>query len=243
MIITSFDPGRDTSYARFDTQKPWDITVGLVDQIGVGRLLRPCPIHIAVLIRQSEHVIVEEVGARPEQGVSAMFTFGLCVGTVLGAISAWRRPLVLVTPQQWKKSSKLGGLGKDEAKTAARRYATELWPQQQTVFRVKGNHGMAEAALMARWYFLEGPGRDVSIEDGSPMRLATPAGAHAAVIAASELTKILIAKMPAKKRIVKAIPGDTVAAATQDQCNGELQTVADAAFVEYCDEDIDEVAA
>ena len=29
---------------------------------------------------------------------------------------------------------------------------------------MKSNHGLAEAALMARWYFLAGPGRDVGID-------------------------------------------------------------------------------
>jgi hypothetical protein len=68
----------------------------------------------------------------------------------------------LVTPLTWKAASRLGGISKDAAKDAARSLATELWPTLRPVFRVKKNHGMAEAALMARWYFLSGPGRDVA---------------------------------------------------------------------------------
>lgn len=177
MIITAFDPGRDASWARFDTAKPWTVEIGVALKIGTGRLLRPCPIEIAQIIKDSDQVVVEEVGARSNQGVSAMFTFGLCVGTILGTVSAHSKPLVLVTPPQWKAASRLGGLTDDAVKEASRAYARELWPEHDAVLRTKKNHGMAEAALMARWYFLKGPGKDIPMEDG-PMRLPAPLGAE-----------------------------------------------------------------
>ena len=57
-----------------------------------------------------------------------------------------------------------------KAKDAARHYARELWPEHEAILRVKKNHGLAEAALMARWFFLAGPGRDVAIDDDAPVR-------------------------------------------------------------------------
>lgn len=161
MRIIAFDPGRLASWAVLDTAAPQKIAVGELDLIGAGRLRRPCPVHIAELLSGIDSAIVEEVGARPGQGESSLFTFGLCVGTILGAVSAHKVQIELVTPQKWKGSSRLGGLSKDAAKDAARSLATELWPDHKALFRVKKNHGLAEAALMARWYFLSGPGHDV----------------------------------------------------------------------------------
>ena len=169
MRITAFDPGREASWARFDTEKPWTVEIGTLSLIGSGRLLRPCPINLAEVIADSDQVVVEEVGARSRQGVSSMFTFGLCVGTILGAISAHKKPVVLVTPQKWKSASKLGNISEDKIKDASRAYALELWPEHSDILKVKKNHGMAEAALMARWFFLKGPGQDIPMDD-SPMR-------------------------------------------------------------------------
>lgn len=171
MRIIAFDPGRLASWAVLDTAAPQRISVGEVELIGSGRLKRPCPVHIAELLSGIDSAIIEEVGARPGQGESSLFTFGLCVGTILGAVSAHKVQIELVTPQKWKAASRLGGVSKEASKDAARALATELWPEHKGVFRVKKNHGMAEAALMARWYFLAGPGRDVDgaseIPDGT----------------------------------------------------------------------------
>ena len=99
-----------------------------------------------------------------------MFTFGMSLGTILGAVQAHGRPLETVRPPEWKAASRLGGLKDEAAKTAARLYAKQLWPQHAEIFNKKTKHGIAEAALMARWYFLRGPGRDVPIDDSCPMR-------------------------------------------------------------------------
>ncbi|MCW3782581.1 hypothetical protein [Defluviimonas salinarum] len=172
MIIVAFDPGRVASYARYDTTSPFTIRIGEIELIGSGRLLRPCGMHISDIIADADQVVVEEVGARPGQGVSAMFTFGLCLGSILNAVTAARKPLVLVTPPEWKKASRLAGGSDEEAKDAARAYARELWPEHDKILKIKKNHGMADAALMARWYFLKGPGRDIPLEGGAPVRAA-----------------------------------------------------------------------
>jgi len=168
MRIVAFDPGRIASYAVMNTQTPHLIEVGELDLIGSGRLKRPCPLNIRELMEGTDCAVIEEVGARPDQGASAVFTFGMCVGTILGAVSASGIPIELVSPQKWKAASRLGGLARDEAKDAARAFATELWPDQRAAFKLKKNHGLAEAALMARWYFLSGPGRDVPLDGVLP---------------------------------------------------------------------------
>ncbi len=170
MIITAFDPGRTTAYARFDTARPHAIEIGELVLLGSGRLLRPCPMHLAEICAEVDMAVVEEVGARPKEGATSAFTFGMVVGTILGALGAMRLPVTLVTPQQWKKASRLGNMEREAAKDAARHYARELWPEHEAILRVKKNHGLAEAALMARWFFLAGPGRDVAIDDDAPVR-------------------------------------------------------------------------
>jgi hypothetical protein len=161
MKLIAFDPGRTTSFALYDTMEPWRVEVGTLDMIGSGRLLRPCPIDLMAKAKGFDVAVVEEVGARPGQGVSAMFTFGMVVGTLLGALSAIGMPITLVSPQEWKRSCRLSSLVGDEAKDAARAAAKELWPEHGKILSVKKNHGLAEAALMARWYVEAGPGRDV----------------------------------------------------------------------------------
>lgn len=161
MIIAAFDPGKITSFARLDTMQPHRIEIGEVIQIGSGRLLRPCAMHIQEIMSDVDAAIVEEVGARPAEGVSSAFTFGLAVGAILGAIGARSIPIVLVSPQSWKKASRISTNDRMEAKDAARNYARELWPEHEKILRIRKNHGMAEAALMTRWYFLNGPGKDV----------------------------------------------------------------------------------
>lgn len=172
MILGAFDPGRITSYAIFDTTQPWGVEIGTLKLVGVGRDVRPCGLHAAEVTRGIDQALVEKVGAMPKQGVSSTFTFGMSLGVVLGAMAAMGTPLDRVDPSEWKSGSRLNGLKDIEAKKAALNYAKELWPQHAAIFNVVGNHGMAEAALMARWFFLKGPGRDVPLAAGSPMKRA-----------------------------------------------------------------------
>ena len=91
-----------------------------------------------------------------------MFTFGMCLGAILNAIGAMEVQLETVTPAEWKRSTRITSKSDEEVKSLARSYATQLFPQHKKIFSIKKNHGMAEAALMARWYFLKGPGRDAA---------------------------------------------------------------------------------
>lgn len=165
MRVIAFDPGRISSFAIFDPSTPDQIEIGEVDLVGSGRLLRPCSLGIRPLIDTCDVAIVEEVGAMPKQGVSSVFTFGLALGTLLGAVGAAGKPLEMVRPQEWKKVARLNGKEKEEAKTLARMFAKEIWPQHAALFNVKKNHGLAEAALMTRWYFQIGPGRYVEKQE------------------------------------------------------------------------------
>lgn len=90
--------------------------------------------------------VVEQVSARPGQGVSSMFAFGQAYGLVLGVLAGLWIPTKTVTPSAWKKALKLN-TGKD----AARAKAAQLWPQMASDFKRVKDDGRAEAALIANW--------------------------------------------------------------------------------------------
>lgn len=105
----------------------------------------------AVLFALAQHkvgtIVVEQVAARPGQGVSSMFKFGVVFGGVMSAVLASPHPVVLVTPQFWKKRAGLIGSGKDEARLKA----IKLWPEQSHMLKRKKDIGRADAAMIGRF--------------------------------------------------------------------------------------------
>lgn len=95
-------------------------------------------------------VVLEQVGARPGQGVTSMFRFGTGYGMWQGIIAARKFPLRFVTPQKWKSRYGLSAI-----KEESRRKATELFPLCADMWRLKKHDGVAEAALMAHWGALD----------------------------------------------------------------------------------------
>lgn len=104
-------------------------------------------VHTLALILNNagvRRVLIEDVHALPNQGVTSMFSFGFAFGAVQAAVATLMLPFELVTPQRWKK---LYGLTAD--KDAARRMACRELPQYAPLWRLKKHHGRAEAALLA----------------------------------------------------------------------------------------------
>lgn len=166
MRIIAFDPGKKTSWARFDTTKPHLMEVGDVDSTGIGRLVRPCAVHMRALVQEADIVLVEEVSSRPSEGVASVFTFGMAFGGILAAAQGAEKSLRTVTPAQWSAQLRMkAGASKEEKKAAAVAYVKELWPGTRDMLRIKSDHNRADAALMIRWFFEKGPGRDVRSED------------------------------------------------------------------------------
>lgn len=92
-------------------------------------------------------VVIEEVAARPGQGVSSMFKFGESAGVVRGVVAAMGIPAFWVSPQEWKKDC---GLIKAEKEMAISR-AVELFPCAAYSISRKRDIGRADALLIARW--------------------------------------------------------------------------------------------
>lgn len=89
-------------------------------------------------------VWLEQVGARPGQGVSSMFRFGQQLGALEMAAAASGHALRYVTPAAWKKHF---GLSAD--KGAARSVAMQRFPMHAALFARVRDDGRAEASLIA----------------------------------------------------------------------------------------------
>jgi len=89
-------------------------------------------------------VIIEEVHAMPNQGVTSMFNFGMTYGIIKGIIAANLCRIHYVRPQVWK-----GVLQVPADKKLSRARATELFPAYSNQWCKAKWDGRAEAAMIA----------------------------------------------------------------------------------------------
>jgi len=149
MVIVGIDVGVDGAIAALDDKlnylSCWDMpTMALsatkrqVNPAAVARIFQTNGIKSAI-------VYVERVGAFPGQGVTSMFNFGVSCGIVQGVLAALGIPMVLITPQTWKKRAGLSKKPKDMARTLAQ----QLYPRAE--LGRKKDIGRADALLIARF--------------------------------------------------------------------------------------------
>ncbi len=89
-------------------------------------------------------------------GGSSAFSFGMNVGASLVAANLVCAHLSLVTPQVWKKRFALGG--GEPSKLAALELCKKSFRFRGADvmdWTTKANHGVAEAALIGRWYLIQ----------------------------------------------------------------------------------------
>lgn len=87
-------------------------------------------------------VYLEKVHSMPKNGGAANFSFGDSYGVLRATCLVLGYPLVLVTPQEWKKHYKL-----TKEKEPCRAKAIELFPEEN--FNLKKDIDRAEAILIA----------------------------------------------------------------------------------------------
>ena len=92
-------------------------------------------------------VVIEDVSARPGQGVTSMFTFGRSLGFAHALAVASGGAVQFVTPAVWK--GKLGLL--NSSKGASREKATALYPRSAGLLGRVKDDGRAEAILIAHY--------------------------------------------------------------------------------------------
>lgn len=90
-------------------------------------------------------IVVESVHSMPKQGIASTAKFMRAVGAIEATAELTHYPLVLVTPQAWKKHHGLIGT----EKVASLELARSMFPEAPLT-RQK-DHGRADALLMAVW--------------------------------------------------------------------------------------------
>lgn len=91
-------------------------------------------------------ICIEKVTARPNQGVSSVFSLGHSMGVIEGIARLYDAPIEYVTPQKWKKYYSLGK-DKNDSLIVARK----LFPDILDLLRRAKDHNRAEALLLANY--------------------------------------------------------------------------------------------
>ena len=94
-----------------------------------------------------DQAVVELVHALPKQGVSSTFSFGVSFGVLRGVLAAFEIPVSFLTPQEWRRLTRVPGRGGDKGTSRTR--ACELFPHSAHLFSRVKDHGRADAALIA----------------------------------------------------------------------------------------------
>lgn len=142
MRIAAIDPGITGAIALLAEQaRVWDMpAVGGTRRIVNGALLADILSEAA-----PDLLVIEQVAARPGQGVVSMFNFGFSAGLATGVAQGLKIPTKTVTPAQWKRHFGLTGKDKDDA----RRKALEMFPGLSDNLKRKMDVGRADALLIA----------------------------------------------------------------------------------------------
>lgn len=141
------DPGSSGALVVLEDTKP--VAWLNMPLIKIGTNTRVNAAHIADFLapHKGAPVFIELVHIMPKQGAGSAFTFGHAAGVVQGLVQGAGHPLIMVTPQKWKKSAGLIGTEKDVARSTA----IMLWPEWRELdAKVKGG-ALADAALIARY--------------------------------------------------------------------------------------------
>lgn len=143
--IVGIDPGLSGAYAVLDLEGEL-IVVGDLPVAGAGTQRRIDPANLARQLAGHEIILaaLEQVGARPGQGLGSTFRFGMATGCVAGVLGALAIRTEWIAASSWKRAMRLGA-----DKEVARQRALERFPAASARFARKADHNRAEAALLA----------------------------------------------------------------------------------------------
>lgn len=151
MIVAGIDPGKTGALAIIHV----DNTVQFFDVPTITLRGKPKPAwqewsrlwSAALDFAGVDLIVLEEVAARPGQGVTSMFTFGRTLGFAHAIAVASGAAIQPVTPAVWK--GKLGLL--NSSKGASRERCVNLYPSTASELARVKDDGRAEAALIAHY--------------------------------------------------------------------------------------------
>lgn len=129
------DPGLSGGIAITNSQKEWlaqpmptsdqEVLFAIEEMASYGKLC---------------HVYLEQVGARPGQGVVSMFRFGESYGFLQGILIAKKLPFTLIRPQDWQREMFRG--------TLAMKHRTKRDPKERALEVINRTH-----PGFLRWFF------------------------------------------------------------------------------------------
>ena len=90
-----------------------------------------------------DQAVIEQVSARPGQGVTSSFSFGRATGAIETLAQLMAETVVWTTPSVWKKDLGLGTEKRDSLDLCRLRFGDAF------TFRAISDDGVAEAALLA----------------------------------------------------------------------------------------------
>jgi crossover junction endodeoxyribonuclease RuvC len=153
VIILAVDPGFTGALAFYNVATKYleIIDMPVVSVTTTTRKSRS-EINVGVLAhmirdRAPTVAVVEQVAARPGQGVVSMFRFGQTHGIILGVLGALNVPVNHVLPNTWRKALRV-----PQGKEGGLLRASEVFPHHSAVFSRKKDTGRADAALMAKFF-------------------------------------------------------------------------------------------
>ncbi len=139
LTLMAIDPGNASG--------AWAVRFGDTGKIAVGDIpsvageMDPAGFAMVVASARPDVAIVERVSARPTDGRSSAFKFGLAAGMARGVLAAHNVAIHLVTPASWKRAAGLIGTDKE----ASRQLALQRFPQLAEHLARKKDHGRSDA--------------------------------------------------------------------------------------------------
>lgn len=140
------DPGISGAIAKLNDDGSFISVSDMPVMAGTGKRQQVNAAELAKLLRHCGGMAyLERASAMPKQGVSSMFSFGTSYGIVIGVLATLEIPIIIVSPQSWKKRAGLTGKEKDYARTLAQ----QLYPTAE--LGLKKHIGRADSILIARF--------------------------------------------------------------------------------------------
>lgn len=149
-MILAIDPGIAGAFCLVgDTVQVGDLPVHAAQHGRAAKVRSELDLHALreLLVGQVvTHCFLEQVAARPGQGVTSMFRFGQSSGALYGLVVGLGLPVTFVRPQQWQKYHGIGA-----SPDAARQRAVQLFPALTSMLSRKRDQHRADALLLAEY--------------------------------------------------------------------------------------------
>ena len=152
--ILGIDPGLSGGLSIIDEQFNLIACIPMPTiQVDSGkRRVDPRPVFDFVAQHRPQLVMIEQVGARPGQGVTSMFSFGDSFGVVRGVAECLCHEVRYSRPQEWRGFQGLSGLSKEQVAEVA----FEVFRADQIYGKPRGGKravrdGISDSLMIAKY--------------------------------------------------------------------------------------------